>query len=375
MNHHDRAIAAMRGDPVDRIPFIGRMDLWYSFHRNRGTLPDPYQKADLWDIQRDLDIGIFGFGAWQDKYFHLEYHDVEVLVREKGNKTVTEYHTPFGELRCQDVMAEELHGAAGTSARVEYPFKGEKDYDALQYLFEHTEIVGNLDEYGKFVNQIGKDGLALPFVGHLPAHELMIFWMGYENFYYEMVDHPRQLENLIAALTEQYMTVLTLALDCPVEAVEVGANYDEQMTPPPIFETYFRPLYQEAREILGKHDKIMVVHGDGDMDQLLTSLMECGVQVVEAITPQPMTSIDISKTRDLWSGQITMWGGLASVILTDVFSDEAFEQYLEDLFEAVAPGDHFILGFGDNVPTDAIFERVKFVAAFWRENGTYPICI
>ena len=51
MNHRERALAAIRGQPVDHIPFIARMDLWYSFHRNGGTLPSPYENASLWDIQ------------------------------------------------------------------------------------------------------------------------------------------------------------------------------------------------------------------------------------------------------------------------------------------------------------------------------------
>ena len=47
--------------------------------------------------------------------------------------------------------------------------------------------------------------------------------------------------------------------------------------------------------------------------------------------------------------------------------------FLEDLFRDVAPGDRFILGFGDNVPTDASFERVKRIARFWAERGRYPL--
>ena len=59
-----------------------------------------------------------------------------------------------------------------------------------------------------------------------------------------------------------------------------------------------------------------------------------------------------------------MWGGLATVVLTDVFSEEQFEDYLDRLFRAVAPGDGFILGFGDNVPSDAILGRILRVADF-----------
>ena len=153
----------------------------------------------------------------------------------------------------------------------------------------------------------------------------------------------------------------------------MGANYDEQMTPPPIFERFFAPFYRKARLILSAADKILVIHGDGEMRRLLTNVMECGIQVVEAITPKPMTSIDVVSTRRLWKDRVAMWGGLSTVILTDTFSDRQFEAFLETLFRDIAPGDRFILGFGDNVPTDASFERVKRIARFWDENGAYPL--
>ena len=373
MNHRDRALAAMRGQPVDHIPFIARMDLWYSYHRNQGTLPYPYRNASLWDLQRDLGIGIFGFGAWSESFYRLEHPDVDVSTRVRGDLTVTAYDTPYGTLTCRDDMAEELRGAAGTAARTEYPFKGLGDYDALRFLIEHTVVVENYEAYGRFVDAIGSDGLALPYSGHLPAHQLMINYMGYEAFYYELHDRPALVEGIVNALTEQQRQVLSLAAGAPVQAVEVGANYDEQMTPPPVFERFFAPFYREAKDVLSAAGKALVVHGDGEMRELLSSLMECGIQVVEALTPKPMTSIDVRETRRLWRDRVTMWGGLAAVILTSVFSDDEFEAFLEDLFDAVAPGDRFILGFGDNVPTDASFARIKRIAEFWAKRGAYPL--
>ncbi len=145
------------------------------------------------------------------------------------------------------------------------------------------------------------------------------------------------------------------------------------MTPPPIFDEFFTPFYREARDLLKTKDKLLVVHGDGEMRVLLAKLMECGVQVVEALTPKPMTSIDIGETRALWGDRVTMWGGLPSVILTETFTEGEYESYIEDLFRTIAPGDRFILGFGDNVPTDALFDRVVRIAHFWRDHGRYPV--
>ena len=373
MNHRDRALAAMRGHPVDHIPFIGRMDLWYTFHRNGGTLPSPYESASLWDVQRDLGIGIFGFGAWDISFYRLVHHDVEITQKAQNGLTTVQYDTPYGTLTCRERMPDELKGAAGAGARIEFPFKTVEDYEALGFLIEHTEVVENFRAYDQFVEAIGPDGVALPFAGWLPAHQLMIRYMGYQTFYYQLHDHPDRIESLVQALTEQQRQVLALAAQCSAQAIEVGANYDEQMTPPRIFDTFFAPFYREAREVLSRGDKILVVHGDGEMRSLLEKLMSCGVQVVEALTPKPMTSIDILETRRLWGDRVAMWGGVASVILTDTFSDEEFERYMEDLFQAVAPGDRFILGFGDNVPTDALFPRIKRVAEFWAERGRYPL--
>lgn len=373
MTHRERALAAMQGKPVDHIPFIARMDLWYEYHRNGGTLPERYRNMSLWDFQRDLGVGIFGFGAWGDSFFRLVHHKTEVTKETVEGATVTTYETPFGTFTCRDRMAEELKDAAGTGARIEYPFKNEKDYDALQFFFENTEVVDNREAYADYIADIGTDGLALPWTGHLPAHQLMIYIMGYQGFYFEAADNPVRLDTLVQALTEQQRQILELAADSPVQAIEVGGNYDEEMTPPPVFKKYFTPFYREARQILARGDKILVAHGDGEMSGLLECLRDCGIQVVEALTPKPMTTIDIAETRKLWADDIALWGGLASVNLTEAFSEEEFERSLEDLFKAVAPGDRFILGFGDNVPTDALFHRVQRVVSYWEEKGSYPL--
>ncbi len=357
----------MRGEPVDRMPFIARMDLWYGFHRNRGTLPHPYENAELWDIQRDLGVGIFGFGVWMESFYKL-VRRFEVEESTENGLTTTIWRTPYGDLTARDRMSEELMEAAGAGARIEFPFKSAADYDALRYIIEHTDVVENFDAYGRFVDSIGGDGIALPFSGHLPAHQLMLQFMGYERFYYELFENEDRVLGLVELLTDQQRRILDLAATCPAQAIEVGGNYDEQMTPPPIFDRFFAPFYREAREKLSSAGKVLAIHGDGEMRVLLSKIMECGVQVVEAVTPQPMTSIDIRATRLLWGDRVAFWGGLPSVILTEVFSEAEFEQYLEDLFEAVAPGDRFILGFGDNVPTDALFDRVKRVVQFWREK-------
>jgi len=42
----------------------------------------------------------------------------------------------------------------------------------------------------------------------------------------------------------------------------------------------------------------------------------------------------------------------------DIF-EQAGESFMHQLFETIRPGDRFILGLGDNLPTDGSLERLE----------------
>jgi len=372
MSMRSDALKALRGERPERIPFIARMDLWYNYHKSCGTLPAPYQNASLWEMQRDLGIGVLGFGAWIRGFYRLEYTGgVEVRMWWEGRERIEEYVTPYGALRGRSILSQELEAADVTPAHVEYPFHGPEDYDALQYLFEHTRVVENYEEYAEYLARIGDSGLSLPFTSLVPMHLLMKEYIGYNQFYFELYDHLPRLEKLAAAVTEVQMEMVRIGAASPAQVIEVGGNYDQVMTPPPIFRTYFLPFYQQAVPVLHAAGKAVALHGDGDMGPELLALMrETGVDAVEALTPQPMTSIDIRQVRQLWGNEVTIWGGIPAILMTDTYTDQDMEAFLEDLFAAVAPGDRFILGFGDNVPTNGLFSRILQVVDFYHRHSS-----
>ena len=75
----------------------------------------------------------------------------------------------------------------------------------------------------------------------------------------------------------------------------------------------------------------------------------------------------------LASTQIVIFGGIPSVILEESVSDERFEEYMQELFTAVAPGDRFILGIADNMMPTSMLSRIKRIGELIEEKGTYPI--
>jgi hypothetical protein len=368
------ALKTLKGQEPDHVPFLARMDLWYNHNRGLGTLPAPYENASLWDIQRDMGIGILGFGVWMRTFYRLEHFGgAEVQEWWGGNQRFKEFLTPHGTLRSRSILSEQLRAADVTPLHVEYPFKRVEDYDALLYLFEHTRVVENYEEYAGYLASIGDDGLALPYI-EVPMHTLMKEYIGYNQFYFELYDHLPRLEQIANALTSLQMDAVKIGASSPTQVIEVGGNYDEVMTPHPIFREHFLPFFKQTVPVLHAAGKSVATHGDGDMGQELLALMrETGVDVVEALTPQPMTSIDIRQAREIWGGEVALWGGIPAVLMTDTYTDDDLNAFLEALFDAVAPGDRFILGFGDNVPTDGLFSRILQVVDFYHRHSVYPI--
>ena len=105
-------------------------------------------------------------------------------------------------------------------------------------------------------------------------------------------------------------------------------------------------------------------------------LADCGADVCEAVTPYPMTKVDISEYYDTWCRpeKLTIWGGIPeSVLLEKSASDEEFETYLDHLFKAIAPGKRFIAGIGDTTPPGAKFERLIRIGERLEKEGRLPL--
>ena len=57
MDYKTRILDTIKGKKVDRIPFVPRLDLWYSSNKRNNTLPEKYRESSLLEIVQDLGVG------------------------------------------------------------------------------------------------------------------------------------------------------------------------------------------------------------------------------------------------------------------------------------------------------------------------------
>ncbi|MBI2958657.1 MAG: hypothetical protein HYY32_07440 [Chloroflexi bacterium] len=367
MTHKQRILAASRKQPVDKLPFGARIDLWYNYNKVHGTLPEKYRGLDMVDILRDLGAGI----RQRHEYIWKEtFRNVEIVDSDAPPYRTTEYRTPKGNVTRKVVFTQE----EGTVAayETEHMFKSAEDYAPIEYLIENTVLTIDQDKYLKAVQRVGEDGLVHVRASQSPMQEVMRKFMGFERFFFELADHRSQVEHLYEVTKELVWKKLKILAESPTEHVQVDGNWSDDIHTP-VFRKYFVPYFREAVDYVHSKGKVTMVHMDGEVRRLIPMFLETGIDMAEAFCPAPMTSVTTADLRKAWGDRVVVWGGMPAILFEPQYSDEEFDAYVRKLFKEIAPGNAFIVGMGDNVPFDGNIERVGRIVELIDECGQLPI--
>ena len=83
-----------------------------------------------------------------------------------------------------------------------------------------------------------------------------------------------------------------------------------------------------------------------------------------------MTKLTFEEYRQAFGDQITIWGGIPSILmLEESISDNKFYKYMDELFTNIGSGSHLILSVADTLPPATKFERIEHIARMAREFG------
>jgi uroporphyrinogen-III decarboxylase len=221
--------------------------------------------------------------------------------------------------------------------------------------------------------EIGNDGIIIGSAGYSPIHSLMNDYIGYGECFFHMFDQPKEFDRLLQVMKDCTWESKKIAARAPAEIVLIDSNWSDTITSPPLFKKYFVPILEELVDLMHAHGKLTTCHVDGDMKRLFKMFAETGVDIAEAVSPEPMCNYTLAEARTILGSGMTIWGGIPTPLFTNTYSDEDFDAYVRNIFRTVAPGGHFILAMGDNIPPDGVFERACRVSQLVEELGDLPI--
>jgi hypothetical protein len=386
-------LATLQGRPTDGIPFVPRLDLWYSANRYNGTLPRRYCKATLPQILEDLDLGWHtvaadrglyddtldivdrALGIWRvhTKPHHPKFREIRRNITYEGDTTTVEYLTPAGRLRTKTVYDESMRRAGISLSHVsEHAIKGVEDFEAAACLFEHAQVHPNYAGVARLREEVGDRGLIVgtASMGASAMHHILHELMPYDLFFCAYYDHQEELLRLAERMTPYIEKVIDVAIASPADIIQSGTNYDVQITWPPFFARHILPAVAATAEKCHAAGKFLLNHTDGENKGLLPFYLAGKIDIADAVCPAPMTSLTLGEIRAAFAGRITIWGGIPSIsVLEGSMSDYEFDAYLDDLFAQIGAGDHLILSIADTAPPGMKFSRLERIAAMARAFG------
>lgn len=399
MNYKQLIFSTLRGEPTETIPYIPRLDIWYNANKSNGTLPEKYKNAALRDITDDLGLGYhcvvpqfrdyinedgdihLGLGIYQFKtiLYKVILHNTDYTVSRSGaGLTSVEYRTPYGKITTGVMYNDEMRKSGATLAcTIEHAIKDVRDFKAIAYIFENIEVIPDYSHYMELKESVvGDRGIATGYanIHASPMHFILKELMSPEIFFYELYDHPEEMEWLAEKLSGYCGKTFSAAADSPAEVILSGANYDSSIISPPFFKKYVTPHLKKQSGYLHEKGKYLLTHTDGENHGLLYEYLESEIDIADSICPAPMTSLSLKQIKESFKGKITIYGGIPSIsVLENSMSEYEFEKYLEKTLESVGKGDHIIFSIADTTPPGAKFERILRIAEKVREFGPVKI--
>lgn len=376
-------LSAFRREPVDRIPWVPRLDLWFKSNQTRGTLPPEWRDASLRDIVRDLGVGfhaaipdfldtehpdeacdrVLGLDHVPNQPYRLRFRRTRREVIREGETIRVIYHTPAGDLSGVLLYTDQMRRDGVTLMHVhERVVKSPEDYRALAALFGDIEIEPDQSRYRQFRGSIGEDGVAVAFgnVAASPVHHLLKELVPYDRFYYDLHDRPDAVFDCAKAMQAHFDAALHACCDSDAELVMFGANYDVSMTPPRLFEEHILPELRRWADALHAHGKLLATHTDGENQGLCHLYSQAGVDVADSVCPHPMTRLSLADCHTQMGNSVAVWGGICSVsVLTGSFTDAQFEDHINSALDAFPDGRGIVYSIADTTPPDASLDRIR----------------
>ena len=296
--------------------------------------------------------------------------NVTVEVRKDGNDTTEIWHTPTGALRQVQRRCRE----DGTSYLLEHLVKTSADLPALAAIFEDEEWELDASAAASLRKRqalIGDDGLLMCFMAGTPMGMMYRVYSGVQALAYLYYDAPAALQDLFAAMEENYQRQLAISLQAEADAY-VGMDDTSTTTiSPAMFERCCLDLTDQRADMCHAAGKLYFHHSCGLIRDLLPLYRRTRMDAVHAFTPPPIGDVSIVEGRNALGDRIAICGSV-SAMADESWNPEAMRQGIRDLFEGISRQDHVVLGLAA-YPHRTI-EQTRAVVEECRRHGAGKNC-
>jgi len=137
----------------------------------------------------------------------------------------------------------------------------------------------------------------------------MQYLRGTEELFMDIAMEDDDLLRFIEKVHGFFKAEVQLWAESPCDGIHLEDDWGTQtnmLISPNTWRQLFKPLYKEYCDIAHKHNKLVVMHSDGNILDIIPDLIEIGVN---AINPQ-LNVMPYEQLASLMKGKAALWGGI-----------------------------------------------------------------
>lgn len=251
-----------------------------------------------------------------------------------------------------------------------YIIKSLDDYDVIKCLIEDAEYTSHYEDLTEFQMVLGNYGVVSAFVSKSPFQTLIML-MGVRRLSLDFYMHQKEFDELYRIIYKKELEIYKIAAESPAEIIWGPDNVTSLVTSPKFFEKYSLLFYNEVADILHKHNKIYVVHMDGELKSLGELIAKTRIDAIESFTPPPVGNFTIEKARMVWKDKV-IWANFPEPV--SLQGQVAVRKKVQEMLKSAAPGNNFIMGISEGFPSFMhMLASVPTILKTVTKYGKYPI--
>ena len=364
MTGKERILAALRRQPVDRVPWVPLIVPYTitGFPKETPHRVAEAQRAvgcDIW-TQAVVDR----IGLWLPK----NGKKIKKIQYYTDGDVVNGYETPEGT-----ITERQRSGIGGSiNAPVEYLIKTTQDLRAYRYVLENSFlfIADYSDHYAWEEAIVGEDGVITDVSIGMSPHQMFINLLaGVEHTYDIQSDEPELFDEVMDLMHRQYkQQIRETAKRSKAEIFISSENTSWTTISPARFEKYCAGQLGEYADILHEYGKLHVIHMCGKLSHMTAQIAGCRFDAAADLAPAPTGDMELWELANALP-DLAVKGGIGCDTFLAEDPRECYEKARE-ILERTRGRRGVLLGSGDSVPNGTSLENLRAIKKAVEEAGT-----
>ena len=196
--------------------------------------------------------------------------------------------------------------------------------------------------------------------------------MGYENVCYWSFDHPNELMEIFKISNEYYIEAINRMVDIGMDAIMIAEDLGYRgglFVSPENYRKYLFPYLHEIIDAVKKIGKPVIFHCDGQINEVLTDLVDMGIDALNPI--ERKAGMDIGEVKRKYGNKICLIGNLDLVNILPHGTIEEVDNHVKELIEGVGTGGGYIVASEHSLNHHIPIENILAIRDAVFKHGWY----